>query len=53
MTFTEKELVDFANYIILIKKSKPVSDADLRNFFGPDYDSIKTIRKKKLNKLFK
>lgn len=54
MTFTEKELVDFANYMILLngKTLKPVSDANLRNFFGANYDNIQVIRKKKLKELF-
>lgn len=54
--FTEKELIDFSNYFAS-KDIKPgqwfkeVSDADLRNYFGADYDHIKYERKEKLIEL--
>jgi hypothetical protein len=49
MIFTEKQLVAFCNYLL---KDKQVSDADLRNYFGANYDSIKEERKQKLKKIY-
>ena len=54
MIFTEKQVIDFANYMILLNSHsiKHVSDADMRNFFGPNYDDVKIVRKEKLKKLY-
>lgn len=50
ITFTERQIITFAEYIIANKR-KFVSDADLRNHFGPYYNCIKESRKLKLQKL--
>jgi len=56
MIFTEKQLVEFCNWKISISNRyitmAMVSDSDLRNFFGSDYDNIKKERKEKLKKIY-